>query len=129
MTDSSHDDLRKRFPAAFNNTRRPLKIGIRSDLGLAKSDSAAMRSWCRHPAYLRNLIKGGARVDLSGKVAGAVSPSERAFAFDALMFLKADLVGKGRTYSTDGKLTEDEKRELRRKMPKRPIGLPTYAEQ
>jgi sRNA-binding protein len=129
--ETTEDDLRKRFPAAFNAARRPLKIGIHSDLGLAESDSAAMRAWCRHPEYLRNLLTGGGRIDLSGKAAGEVGPGERAFAYDALMFLKADLVRKdhrGRNYYyTDAKLTEDEQRELRRKMPKRPIGLPTCA--
>jgi sRNA-binding protein len=114
-------DLRERWPKAFNDARLPLKIGIHVDLKIG-GDVEVMRSWTRHPRYLRNLIAGGARYDLDGKAAGCVSLDEQRYAWDVLHDLKSQLMIKGqcRGQGEWTRLSSDEVQELRRRMPKRP---------
>ena len=71
MTEITEADLRARWPAAFNDARRPLKLGIHRDMGIGHSD--AIRRWTAHPRYLRNSIAGGQRIDLDGNPAGEIA--------------------------------------------------------
>jgi ProP effector len=69
-------DLRELWPDAFNDARRPLKIGIHADMGIPPDDDA-MRAWTDNPTYLRSLIAGGPRYGLDGEPAGSVSADEQ----------------------------------------------------
>jgi sRNA-binding protein len=73
--------LRQRFPQAFARlnarTRRPLAIGIHAKIAAALPDlsateiSRALQFYCRDLCY-----HAGARIDLDGTVAGAVTAAE-----------------------------------------------------
>jgi sRNA-binding protein len=78
--------LAERFPkcfAVFERRRRPLKIGIHTDI-LAALDGVitlpelriALRFYVGNPSYLRGLLKGAWRIDLDGKVTGTVTADE-----------------------------------------------------
>jgi hypothetical protein len=62
----SVEELRARWPAAFNDARPPLKIDIHRDMGI-HGRKWVMARWVRHPTYLRNVIARGERVDLDGR--------------------------------------------------------------
>jgi sRNA-binding protein len=82
----TEDELRERWPAAFNDQRRPLALGIHANMGIAYGDNKAMENWVLHPKYLRNLLQpGAARLDLTGAVVGVVTQEERERAWRALL--------------------------------------------
>jgi sRNA-binding protein len=82
--------LRARWPAAFNDERRPLKLGIHRDMGiLGRSD--AIRRWTAHPVYLRNVIAGGKRIDLDGGPAGGIEEIEKAYAWEKLSMVRGEI--------------------------------------
>lgn len=70
MRELTEDDLRRRWPAAFNDERLPLKVGIHKDMGIV-GRCAALTAWVGHPSYLRNLARGERRINLYGAHAGA----------------------------------------------------------
>jgi hypothetical protein len=70
ITDLTEDELRRRWPAAFNDERLPLKVGIHRDMGIV-GRCAALTAWVSHPSYLRNLARGERRINLHGAHAGA----------------------------------------------------------
>src|SRR5215831_11557139 len=79
------ETLVERFPLAFTNPPRPLKIGVTKDLiaAVAGAISAqtvrdAIAIWCRRPAYLQVQVEGAARIDLNGNVTGAVTADQAA---------------------------------------------------
>jgi sRNA-binding protein len=98
-TELTEADLRARWPRAFNDLRRPLKIGIHEDMGRSDCDQA-ISLWCNHPTYLPNLIAGGARVDLDGRpaVAGTVAKTEQERALRALIYVRYDLSTRQRPW-------------------------------
>jgi sRNA-binding protein len=74
--------LADRFPAAFfmfESRRRPLKIGIASDICEAVPEinkehlQWALARYCMSPGYLRSLTSGAERVGLAGDAAGTVT--------------------------------------------------------
>src|ERR1700750_2797100 len=74
--------LAERFPAAFSTfegQRRPLKIGIASDICEAVPEinkehlQWALARYCMSPGYLRSLTSGAVRVGLSGDGDGEVT--------------------------------------------------------
>jgi ProP effector len=82
--------MAERFPRAFTDPPRPLKIGITKDL-IAAVDSVtaqairdAIALWCKRPSYLQVQIEGAARIDLDGTVVGAVTAEQAAGAKDRL---------------------------------------------
>jgi hypothetical protein len=80
-------DLRARWPAAFNDQRRPLKLGIHRDMGiLGRSD--ALRRWTAHPVYLRNTLAGGQRVNLDGSPAGEIAEVSKAYSWEKLLMVR-----------------------------------------
>jgi sRNA-binding protein len=79
--------LRARWPAAFNDERRPLKLGIHRDMGVfGRAD--ALRRWTAHPVYLRNTIAGGKRINLDGGPAGEIEEVEKAYAWEKLAMVR-----------------------------------------
>ena len=85
--------LAERFPAAFftfEGQRRPLKIGIATDICEAVPElnkehlQWALARYCMSPGYLRSLTSGAARVDLAGDAAGIVTPEAAAKAIGML---------------------------------------------
>src|SRR5260221_329942 len=83
------DTLAEKWPNAFfadPQKRRPLKVGVRLDILQAlpgvnkKTLSAALRFYTRHPCYVQAVVKGQARVDLSGVEVGPVSERDREMA-------------------------------------------------
>src|ERR1700738_2780179 len=74
------------FPNAFflyERKRKPLKVGIQDDLITATAGAITVReirdALCRYTGnvhYLRGVAAGGERIDLDGKPAGQVTPSE-----------------------------------------------------
>ena len=78
--------LVKRFPLAFTNPPRPLKIGITKDLiAAARSDAISAQAirdaiaiWCRQASYLKAQVEGAARIDLDGNITGAVTADQAA---------------------------------------------------
>jgi hypothetical protein len=114
-------DLRREWPAAFNDRRLPLKIGIHADLGL-EYPNAAIGLWVRHPLYLRAIISGTERIDLDGNPAGVITAEQKLIAFDKLMWMRADIASStssNRKFLT-GLSAEDEIIEQRKRMPKKP---------
>jgi len=79
------------YPLLFNPLRPvPLSIGIRRDLLKLRpkpitdrSVRYALRSWCRSPAYLDALARGGHRYNLQGP-AGKVTDEQRERAAETL---------------------------------------------
>ena len=82
----TEEELRERWPEAFNDLRYPLKIGINSDMGIKHSDT--MARWTRHPRYLRNLIERENRIDLNGEVAEAVTEEAKMMACERLDWVR-----------------------------------------
>jgi len=112
---TTEQELRARYPAAFNDSRRPLALGIHEQLGLAYPDQV-LREWTGHPVYLRNVLAPGAmRIDSTGQPVSAVDAAQRRYAWNRLMWVKHDLAGRDIR-----KLTADEKREWKRAMPREP---------
>lgn len=73
----TEDELRRRWPSAFNDHRKPLMLGVHLYLHDPKL-RAALRAWIQHPDYLNNITTPGAiRIDLNGRPAGAVTEAER----------------------------------------------------
>tara|TARA_X000000950_G_scaffold161180_1_gene197143 strand:+ start:966 stop:1343 length:378 start_codon:yes stop_codon:yes gene_type:complete len=91
------DALRHRYPLAFNDKYPPLKIGIHADL-LAICETSAQRQaarnvlwfWTSNKKYIKNIARGGDRVDLDGKKTGAVLPCEQKSAKKRLESIKQD---------------------------------------
>ena len=70
-------ELRRRWPSAFNDHRKPLMLGVHLYLHDPKL-RAALRAWVQHPDYLNNITTPGAtRIDLNGRPAGTVTEAER----------------------------------------------------
>jgi sRNA-binding protein len=120
----TEEELRARWPGAFNDARLPLKIGINADLGIKHADSLA--NWVRHPRYLRNIIAGVKRIDLNGEqIDDEISEAEKTNAFETLLHVRSDIVTAQmdrRDYSSyvfaTGLSVADEKAEARRGLPK-----------
>jgi len=83
------DTLAEKWPNAFfadPQKRRPLKVGVHLDILEAlpgvnkKTLSAALRFYTRHSCYVQAVVKGQARVDLSGVEVGPVSERDREMA-------------------------------------------------
>jgi sRNA-binding protein len=84
----TEQQLRSKWPAAFNDERRPLALGIHANMGINYPDPA-MFAWVTHPRYLRNLLVPGAtRIDLEGQAAGVVTAEERERAWRALLEIR-----------------------------------------
>jgi sRNA-binding protein len=121
----TEEELRERWPAAFNDARCPLQIGINIPMGLDWGDPA-MEKWVQHPIYLRNQLKAGAvRINLDGQSVGTVTPAEQCHAWNVLaIWVRTNLMAaQDRGYRS---LTTDEKRELRRTVPKKPKDYDRY---
>lgn len=80
----------RQYPA-FDDSPRPLAIGIDKQIRYAlggrygrKPISLVLAWWTRLPDYLRSVARGRPRVNLDGTVAGEVSESHRAKAFEQL---------------------------------------------
>ena len=119
-------ELRQRWPLAFNDSRKPLKVGVDVDMGLVNR-SEAMRQWVLHPQYLRNVISGGERIDLNGEPAGVISKYEREDAWETLRWRRTDLYDarerrkRPHEYQPHTGLTlADERKELALSMPRFP---------
>jgi sRNA-binding protein len=91
MTEITEADLRARWPAAFNDARRPLKLGIHRDMGIVGRSDALAR-WTEHPVCLRNSIAGGQRIDLDGNPAGGIAECEQAHAWEKLSMVRNEIV-------------------------------------
>jgi ProP effector len=86
--------LAERFPKTFfvfERRRKPLKLKIHLDLqtaldGAVTPDelSRALHFYCGNVGYLRAMLCGAWRVDLSGNPPGAVSAAEEAHAREKL---------------------------------------------
>ena len=85
--------LAERFPAAFftfEGQRRPLKIGIATDICEAVPElnkehlQWALARYCMSPGYLRSLAVGAVRVDLAGDATGIVTAEAAAKAIGML---------------------------------------------
>jgi ProP effector len=86
--------LQERFPAAFPadlRACRPLKVGIREDIisELAgefppRSIHVALAKHTGRRVYLRALVTGAPRIDLTGQPAGEVSPEQARHAQETL---------------------------------------------
>jgi sRNA-binding protein len=114
----TESELRARWPAAFNDARRPLALGIHEQLGLEYPDQV-LREWTGHPRYLRHVLEPGAqRIDLKGQPTGTVTAAERRYAWNRLMWFKHDLSGV--VARGIRSLTTDERKELKRALPRRP---------
>ena len=84
-------ELRARWPAAFNDARRPLKLGIHREMGiLGRSD--AIRRWTAHPVYLRNTLAGGQRIDLDGNPAGEIAEVSKAYSWEKLLIVRNEII-------------------------------------
>lgn len=71
--------LRQRYPAAINDDRRPLMIGVhkvlcQADLGVFTNKLVRLfiKRWVTNHSYLANLIADAARIDLDGNPTGVV---------------------------------------------------------
>jgi hypothetical protein len=117
-------DLRSRCPQAFNDLRRPLKLGIHAELGLTYPDPV-LEQWISHPLYLRNTIAGGVRIGLDGAPASHITVDEQDFAYRRLIYLRYHLFEwdrRRRHSGPDFKLpaglsAEEALDELRRRLP------------
>jgi sRNA-binding protein len=79
--------LAELFPKVFfvyETRRKPLKVGIDADIRAAVGEmpelSAALSYYCNNDAYLRRLVAGAVRVDLTGCSAGEVTPRQAGYA-------------------------------------------------
>ena len=78
--------LAVKFPNCFavpDTRRRPLKVGIDADLLAALGDTIrrtelirALAMYCSSEGYLERVLTGAWRIDLEGKLAGAVSADD-----------------------------------------------------
>ena len=75
--------MAERFPRAFTDPPRPLKVGVTKDLIPAVRDAVGARAvrdaialYCRRPAYLKMQIEGATRVDLDGNDCGNVTADQ-----------------------------------------------------
>ena len=126
----TEDDLRTRWPKAFNDKRLPLKVGIHVDMGLEEG-SEAMRWWVNHPIYLRHLIARKERIDLEGKPAGVISEGTQAYAWSALQLLRANMAAAKESrrrrlplpHPCVGVSVADQGRELSLSMPRLKVSL------
>jgi ProP effector len=84
--------LAEQFPRCFSvydQRRRPLKIGIRSDILAAAPAfdpvalAAGLKRYTGSLGYLAGMRAGAWRVDLAGNTAGVVTAEEAAFALHA----------------------------------------------
>ena len=77
--------LRAKFPRAFGNRPRPLKIGINRDIPDVPADLLAtvLRDW---PEYLKACRVGEPRINLRGEVEGEVTLAQAAYARMMLRF-------------------------------------------
>ena len=92
MTDEiTEADLRARWPAAFNDARRPLKLGIHRDMGIVGRSDALAR-WTEHPVCLRNSIAGGQRIDLDGNPAGEIAEVSKAYSWEKLLIVRNEII-------------------------------------
>jgi sRNA-binding protein len=83
------EQLRARWPKAFNAERRPLEIGVHTRiLDATGADphllSHALRFWTHHPVYLKALIAQQQRIDLAGLSVGAVTDEQKTIAGERL---------------------------------------------
>jgi sRNA-binding protein len=108
-------ELRARFSNVFNDDRKPMKIGIHLDWGFPLNHPA-MRRWCAHPQYLRNMFAGGPRYDLLGVPSGTVASGEAEYAHGALIWVRHHLATK----EAPGVSKSERGRELRRAEPNLP---------
>jgi sRNA-binding protein len=86
--------LRQRWPLIFARSsaraRRPLKVGIASDLKTALPNippvliSVSLAIYANSASYFAACTAGAARIDLDGKPAGVVSADEAAYAREKL---------------------------------------------
>jgi sRNA-binding protein len=83
----TEEELRSRWPLAFNDQRKPLALGIHANMGIAYGDRT-MENWVQHPRYLRALLNGGSRIDLAGNAVGVVTQEERERAWRALLEIR-----------------------------------------
>jgi sRNA-binding protein len=123
----TEEELRSRWPAAFNDERKSLARGIHANMGIAYGDPV-VGTWVLHPRYLRNQLASGAvRIDLAGNAVGIVSQEEREVAWRALLEardwiyrqererLKNPIRNRWLHFSV-----EDEKQEMKQRMPRFP---------
>jgi ProP effector len=75
--------MAERFPRAFTDPPRPLKVGVTKDLIPAVRGAVGARAvrdaialYCRRPAYLKMQIEGATRVDLDGNNCGNVTADQ-----------------------------------------------------
>jgi sRNA-binding protein len=118
--------LAELFPACFvarhYEPHRPLKIGIRQDLGgiLTEAEvNAALFRYCSRLMYQRALAAGGPRFDLDGAVAGEVAADEVEHAKHAVARIeaaRAKRVAAEKAARRSGKTPP----------PKRPTAVPTH---
>jgi sRNA-binding protein len=107
--------LRRDYPACFNSAMRPLKVGIHVDLKLTYPNES-LDSWTHSPVYLRNFLRPDAsRIDLTGHSVAVITHAEKLHAWERLMWLRHDLVGRDWRA-----LTAEERREVRLRMPRKP---------
>jgi sRNA-binding protein len=89
MTES---ELRRRYPAAFNDERKPLKVGIDRDMP-PPAPRRALRAWVNDPIYIANLLKPGAtRIDLQGNEVAAVTEGVRVPRLKLMRFRRVESV-------------------------------------
>lgn len=88
--------LKKAYPKAFSDERRPLKLGIHKEILGSKFTRTqkielayVMRHWCSNVVYLKNISAGGHRYDLHGNEAGEVSEENIKSATEGLHALYA----------------------------------------
>jgi sRNA-binding protein len=80
----TEEELRAKYPWAFDDLRLPLKVGIHLDLDLPPN-SEVLGQWVRHPRYLKNVKrKNAVRINLQGEVTGKVTKEEQEYADDLL---------------------------------------------
>jgi sRNA-binding protein len=122
----TEEELRAKWPAAFNDARRPLALGIHGNMGIAYGDPT-MENWVQNPRYLRALLAGGGRIDLDGKEVGKVTQEERERAWRALLEVREWIYRQERERLMNpikarwlSFSENDEKREMKQRMPRFP---------
>jgi sRNA-binding protein len=121
-----------RFPRtffAYQERRRPLKIGIHHDLAAALGEAveqkllhAAFGYYARNPAYLKKQRAGAERIDLDGNVAGTVTAEEAANAQKSLAGLRAKRKKKRETAQVEPKAEQPPQAAVKAEPPRR-LGL------
>src|SRR5579883_1384052 len=92
--------LRGLYPEAFKDReRRPLKVGIRSDIladpaflasGISEQDLKYFFHWYAYsPYYIEALARGGFRIGLDGQPVGEIAPEARASAKQMVRAIRA----------------------------------------